>query len=214
MTMAASGSINLVGGSTSPQRSIAAELGVSAPLTLRTASVLLLANRASNESCIMPTHFYGLAKVTYPCEYSGSGYTDNNSPPDQYGAGVTLTFVTDGTFNISYVNNNLGLNGNWCAPTATSRGRLFWIRWTRTSLSGTPANAYAATASSGWQNVTSNLNIVVTATGVPGVSASVAADYTIEISTDSGGSTIVSTSYITLSAFASGTAPNVDPGLG
>ena len=115
--------------------------------------------------------------------------------------------------NISYVNNPLGLTGNWAAPTATSRGRLFWIRWTRTSLSGTPSNAYAATASSGWQNVTSTLVIAITASGAPGVSASVTADYTIEISTDSGGSTIVSTSYVTLSAFASGTAPGVDPNL-
>ena len=215
MTMAASGSINLVGGSSSPQRSIAAELGVSAPLTLRTASVLLLANRASNESCIMPTHFYGLAKVTYPCEYSGNAYSDTNSPPDNYGAGINVYFYTDGTFNVDPLVNGLGLVGNWCAPTATSRGRLFWIRWTRTSLSGTPANAYAATASSGWQNVTSTLVIAITASGAPGVSASVTADYTIEISTNSSGSSIVSTSYITLSGSASGgTAPGVDPGLG
>jgi hypothetical protein len=201
MTMASSGSINLVGVSSSPQRSIAAELGVSAPLSLRTTNVLLLANRSTSQSVIMPDHFWGMTKRTYPAEWSGQTYSDTSDPGNgQYGAGVNMNFYTDGTWDAVPLVSFGGGSGNWSAPTLATVGRLYWIRWTRTSLSGT--GSYSAAASSGWQNVTSTLTIAVTASGSPGVGASVTASYTIDIATDSGGSNVVSSTSVTLSAVA------------
>lgn len=203
MTMASSGSINMVGSSSSPQRSIAAELGVSAPISLKDLNVRLIANRASDQTVIMPDHFWGMAKRTYPVEYNGDTYSDTSDPPSSlYGANVTLTLKTDGTWEISKFVDPLWPTGNWSAPTATSVGRLFWVRRTLNSVTVSNASIITYTATTSWTQLSSNQTVFVNAAGSPGVSGSVTANYTIEIATDSSGSSIVSTSSITLQATA------------
>lgn len=111
---------------------------------------------------------------------SGSGY-------------VTLTFNNNGTWNANgSVSGNLG-SGNWASPTTTSIGNSYWIRWTRTSSS---LSGGTATPSSGWNSLSGAQTITVTHNGISG--GVVEATYTLEISTNSGGTNIVASSTGTL----------------
>jgi hypothetical protein len=114
----------------------------------------------------------------------------------EYTAGsgyVTLTFNNNGTWNANgSVSGNLG-SGNWASPTTTSIGNSYWIRWTRTSSS---LGGGSSTPSSGWNSLSGTNTIQVTHNGISG--GVVEATYTLEISTNSGGTNIVASSTGTL----------------
>lgn len=95
MTLASSGSINLAGASSSPQRSILAELGATAPISLISTSTRTLSG-VSSGPITMPTDFYGKSSTTPG--YSiylpfGYGVVEGN----QYVVVVLTSNVTTGT---------------------------------------------------------------------------------------------------------------------
>jgi hypothetical protein len=83
------------------------------------------------------------------------------------------------------------MSGNWYSPTTTGIGNSYWIRITL--LSG---DALTVNDASGWTQLSSNRQAYVSQSGI-GTKSS---DIRIEISTDSGGSTIVATKDINLTA--------------
>jgi hypothetical protein len=80
MTLASSGDINLAGASSSPQRSILAELGATAPISLISTSTRSLTGIASG-SITMPTDFYGKSLLSYSLYLPYTTVTEGNSTP-------------------------------------------------------------------------------------------------------------------------------------
>ena len=80
MTLASSGSINLAGASSSPQRSILAELGATAPISLISTSTRSLSG-VSSGPITMPTDFYGKSLVSYSLYRPYTSVTEGNAVP-------------------------------------------------------------------------------------------------------------------------------------
>jgi len=80
MTLASSGSINLAGASSSPQRSILAELGATAPISLISTSTRSLTGISSGP-ITMPTDFYGRSLLSYSLYLPYTSVTEGNSTP-------------------------------------------------------------------------------------------------------------------------------------
>ena len=111
---------------------------------------------------------------------------------------VAMSFNSNGTWNVDLEIYGTQ-SGNWATPTTSNIGSSYWIRFTRTYYSGGIGNS--ATASTGWLTLTGQSLQVYNS----GAQASVSADYTIEISTNSSGTNIVATvSLITLAAYQYG----------
>lgn len=175
MTLASSGEINLVGSSTSPQRSIAAELNVSAPLSLRDANVLSLAGKTSGQSVTMPTDFYGKSWVNLSS--IGSVYAS-----DSAGTVIgSLNFYSTGTWDTKENGTTMD-SGSW----GPSSGTGFWIRFTETSNAGSGGSW---SIPSGWNEVSTTRSVSASKTSI-GTHEKV---FTIEISTSSSGSPVIAT---------------------
>ena len=101
---------------------------------------------------------------------------------------IDLFMNTDGTW---YVQGNEGIisTGNWGTPTTAGIGSSYWVRFTRTANAFPPSSASPST---GWLQLSSNQVIYVLNTIYPGTGIA-SAVYTIEISTNSGGTNIVAT---------------------
>lgn len=192
MTLAASGEMS-IGGSTAT-RSINLELGRAAGATssLNEAALRTLAGVASGAISI--SNFYGKANFTvaYNSLYIGNGYTFD----DVYAAGnyasVALRWNTNGTMDFFNADSGYTAMGNWGSPTTASIGSNYWIRFTRTATAsfGSPTAATNSTASTGWLQLSTSREIYIDRN--PGQNF-FSATYTIEISSDSGGSTILTT---------------------
>jgi len=97
---------------------------------------------------------------------------------------LTLLMSSNGTWN-GYGSEGTVATGNWGTPTTSGIGSSYWIRFTRTAqdLSGG-----SSSASTGWLSLSTAQGVTVYN---PSYSGAFSATYSIEISTDSGGSTIV-----------------------
>lgn len=104
---------------------------------------------------------------------------------------VTLTIATNGTWQFDGWAGGL-TNGSWATPTTTGIGSSYWVRWTRTFFDATGGNT--ATASSGWQQLSTARVITVTTQGLTGAQA----DYTVEISSSSSGSPVLATALTSI----------------
>lgn len=125
---------------------------------------------------------------------SMSGQTFLGSPfYDNEAYGINMDFNTNGTWEFNGYAAGI-TNGNWATPTTTGIGSSYWVKWTRTFYAGGAGNT--ASATSGWQQLSSLRTISVTTAGGAGASA----DYTVQISSDSSGTTILATGYITVTA--------------
>lgn len=125
---------------------------------------------------------------------SMSGQTFLGSPfYDNEAYGINMDFNTNGTWEFNGYAAGV-TNGNWATPTTTGIGSSYWVKWTRTFYAGGAGNT--ASATSGWQQLSSLRTISVTTAGGAGASA----DYTVQISSDSSGTTILATGYITVTA--------------
>ena len=99
---------------------------------------------------------------------------------------ITLTFNTNGTWScVGSVSGTIA-SGNWASPTTSGVGSSYWIRWTRTAST---LGGGSSTPSSGWLALDAARTITVTNNGTSG--GYVDSTYTLEISTNSGGSNIV-----------------------
>lgn len=90
---------------------------------------------------------------------------------------------------IWYVQGNEGIiaEGNWGTPTTVGIGSSYWVRFTRT-YQDIPSPSSSSTPSTGWLQLSSNRSVSVLNGSNGGVFGAI---YTIEISTDSGGSSII-----------------------
>lgn len=102
------------------------------------------------------------------------------------GTQCILYMNSDGTW---YVDGYEGIiaTGNWGTPTTAGIGSSYWVRFTRT-YQDTPSASSSSTASTGWLQLSSNRTVTVTNGSNGGVFGAI---YTIEISTNSGGTVIV-----------------------
>jgi hypothetical protein len=194
MTLASSGEMS-IGGSTST-RSINLELGRAAGATSSLGETALRTLAGVSSGAISISNFYG--KSNFTVSYTPSGFFDNSTGYDdlfdtgQY-ASAGLRWNVNGTmdqFTASFSYQNLGVN--WGAPTTTGIGSNYWIRFTRTATNsfGSPTAATNSTASTGWLQLSSAREINIFRD--PG-QHNYSATYTIEISSDSSGSTILTT---------------------
>jgi hypothetical protein len=113
---------------------------------------------------------------------------------------VTLTLSTNGTWSATgSVSGSLG-SGNWASPTTSGVGNSYWVRFTRTSVD---LSGGTSTGTTGWLQLSSARSVTDTKYSSSGGSFS--SVYTIQISSDSGGSTIVaSCTNVTLTAVNEG----------
>ena len=192
MALVSTGEIS-IGGSTAG-RSINLELGRAAGATSSLGETALRTLAGVASGAISMNNFYGKSNFTvaYNSLYISNGATYD----DLYATGSTgsvgLRWNANGTmdqfsFNYGYVSM-----GYWGSPTTTGIGSNYWIRFTRTATNsfGTPTAATNSTASTGWLQLSSAREIGIDRT--PG-QHNFSATYTIEIASDSGGSTILTT---------------------
>jgi hypothetical protein len=105
-------------------------------------------------------------------------------------AGAGIRWNTNGTmdsYNFSYGYASLG--ETWGNPTTSGIGSNYWIRFTRTATDGYFAAA-ASTASTGWVQITSPGREI---TMYRSPAEQMTATYTVEISSSSSGSPVLST---------------------
>ena len=201
MTLAANGQMS-AGGNVA-NRSINLELGRAFNFpnsALGSAAFRTLAGVPSG-AIRLGADFYGKSNVTVSLAsiISGEPFEATANAPGESVA-VGLNFNSDGTWQATFEAFGT-LDGNWATPTTAGIGSNYYIRFTRTFFSGA-FGGNTATPSTGWLQLNSGEGIqVYNGSG----NASVSAEYTIEIATDSGGSNIIATaSLITLVALAYG----------
>jgi len=101
-----------------------------------------------------------------------------------------------------YSRDGTGTNvvtSNWFTPITTGIGSSYWIRWTPTVNINVGAGNYYDPGSGGWQSLATPKNFGV-ATGANNLVRQIAVSYLIEIASDSGGSTIVTSATHSLEA--------------
>lgn len=135
----------------------------------------------------------GLGKSSFTVGYTTNftnnyfaEYVFNTGSP----AGIGLRWNANATIDqFTYSAGYSSLNERWGSPATTNIGANYWIRFTRTATSGTGATTYS-TASTGWLQLNTGREIVLQKN--PGFSG-MSATYTVEISSSSSGSPILST---------------------
>jgi hypothetical protein len=129
--------------------------------------------------------------VVDPMTPAGGTYSSTQTGGGATGE-VQLQVNSDGTVRIrGWDDTTLG-SGNWYSPTTTAVGNNYWVRFTRTAWTYTDVMFASATATTGWLALSSNRFVASAAAEDGGVYNSTAT-YTVEIASDSGGTTIVST---------------------
>ena len=190
MTLAASGEMN-VGGNTA-NRSINLELNraYNAQSSLGESALRALAGVPSG-AIRLGADFYG--KANFNVAYSG-GFTNFYFLEYLYNfggpGGIGIRWNSNGTMDeFRYDTGYSSLGETWGSPTTSGAGSNYWIRFTRTAASGFGATTYS-TASTGWLQLNTGREIVIQKSSI---TSPMLATYTIEISSDSGGSTILTT---------------------
>ena len=136
------------------------------------------------------------SNIVNPLGFNGSTYTAENDDS----ANIALYLLADGTW-IIQDDFQILATANWYTPTTSSIGSGYWVRFTRTSNTGGSYGASEPTT--GWQQLSTTRNVYVNANTLGGsVDRLYVSNYTVEISSDSSGSTILSTSTISLRAIA------------
>ena len=144
------------------------------------------------------SNFFGASKITIvnPLTFNGSTFLDEQTATT---ASSRLEIQTNGRWQIWY-SDGLASEGDWATPTTTNIGNSYWVRFTITGSNG--YGNYDNSASTGWLQITTTRTITVNAYYPPNSARGVI--YTVEISSSSGGSPVLSTSSLTLAADATG----------
>ena len=103
----------------------------------------------------------------------------------------TVTYNADGTWAAF---DDFSTTGNWYAPTTGGVGSGFWIRWTNTS--GTLSTGTAGS----WLALSTSKSFSVEFTPLSG---SKSCTGTVELATDAGGSNVVASGSVTITAISS-----------
>ena len=141
--------------------------------------------------------FFAGVTISNPLGFNGNTYSDTD-PFITNSANCSVSLYSDGTWTVD--SGSLGnlASGNWATPTTTGIGSSYWVRYTLNSTSGSSTGT-TWTTTTGWLALSSTRTALVTASS-PTVNRTRTAAYTVDIASDSAGTTIVSTSTITLTA--------------
>lgn len=169
------------------------ELGLSstATISMNDTAVRSLFGKAGSGTTISMSDGFGKSSfaVGYTSNFVNNfviDYVYNTGSP----AGVGIRWNADATMDqFNYSSGYTTLGERWGSPATANIGSNYWIRFTRTSTGGTGATTYS-TASTGWLQLNTAREIVLQRT--PGFSGMYAV-YTIEISSSSTGSPVLST---------------------
>jgi hypothetical protein len=128
----------------------------------------------------------------YNSLYIGNNYVFDDLYTAGNTASVGLRWNTDGTMSFFNFGSGYVAMDNWGTPTTAGIGSNYWIRFTRTATAsfGSPTAATNSTASTGWLQLSTSREIYIERT--PGQNF-FSATYTIEISSSSGGSPVLTT---------------------
>jgi hypothetical protein len=123
-----------------------------------------------------------------------AGFTNNYTVEHLFYSGnptgVGIRWNPNGTMDqFDYDTGYNDLYSTWGSPTTTGAGNNYYIRFTRTAVGGPNASS-SSTASTGWMQMTSGREITLQRfpTALP-----MQATYTVEISSSSSGSPVLST---------------------
>ena len=147
-----------------------------------------------SSGAISMSEFYGKrASPAFTVGYS-AGFTNNYTVEHIYNSGnatgVGIRWNTNGTMDqFDYDTGYNNLYSTWGSPTTTGAGNNYYIRFTRTAVGGPNASS-SSTASTGWMQMNSGREI--TLQRFP-VASTMQATYTVEISSSSSGSPVLST---------------------
>ena len=139
----------------------------------------------------------GGGAIVSPMTLDGVSYADQGTAGSDPTSATVLTFYPNGTWTVSgFVYGDID-SGLWWNPITGGIGSSYWIRFTLVSTSGSPTGTTWST-STGWLAMTTNNSCLVLCTS-PTIKFRTA-DYKIEISSSSGGTPVVSTANVTLTA--------------
>ena len=142
---------------------------------------------------ISMSEFYS-KRVNSPFTVSLASLNGTTHVASGYQVTITLSMNTNGTWNVQ--GDGWYSAGNWGTPTTVGIGSSYWVRFTRTQ------NAFApgfASPSTGWLQLSSTQSVYVYNPANGGIATGI---YTVEISTNSGGTNIVATATtVRLDAF-------------
>ena len=127
--------------------------------------------------------------VLNPITGLSATFLSSDVPVGDYGY-VYVNLYSDCTYDIQ-INAVSTVTGNWATPTTVGKGSLYWVKFTRTAFVALTGDA-SATANTGWLQLSSTRTVFCEA-GLGGGGGTADITYRIEIASDSGGSTIVST---------------------
>jgi hypothetical protein len=135
----------------------------------------------------------GFSKANFTVGYDayfGNGTGFEYSFTTGQPAGIGIRFNADGTIDqFTYSRGYFASGSYWGSPATSGIGSNYWVRFTRTATSGPSSTSYS-TASTGWLQLNTGREVVLQkSTGFNGMSAT----YTIEISSSSSGSPVLTT---------------------
>ena len=170
------------------------ELGRSATATIdmNDSAVRSLFGKAGSGTTISMSDGHG--KSSFTVAYSG-GFGNGYFIDDVFysagaPAGAGIRWNTNGTMDqYGYSFGYASLGETWGNPTTSGIGSNYWIRFTRTAYGGFGAAA-ASTASTGWLQLTSPGREIAI---YQDSASQITAEYTVEISSSSSGSPVLTT---------------------
>lgn len=146
-----------------------------------------------SSGAISMSEFYGKrASPAFTVAYSSGFYNSLVLEDVFYGgaAGAGIRWNANGTMDqFHYSNGYTSLGTTWGNPSTSGIGSNYWIRFTRTATAG-PGATTASTASTGWLQLNTGREIVIQKNPYATV---MNATYTIEISSSSSGSPVLTT---------------------
>ena len=139
----------------------------------------------------------GGGAIVNPLTLNGNFYTDQGIAGSDPTSSATLTMYTNGTWGIDgFVLGPLD-NNEWYSPLSAGIGSSYWVKFTLNSTSGSSTNT-TWTTTTGWLQLNANRSCYVLCTS-PSMRYRTA-NYTVQISSNSLGTVIVSTSTVELTA--------------
>ena len=163
------------------------ELGrtATALIEMNDAAVRTLFGKAGSGTTISMSDGHGKSAISISLasltSVFGTAYPGNT-------AYAELIFNSNGTIQQGTSDSGIQNVGNWATPTTTGIGSSYWVRFTETSSSGAGQTVYGS-ARGVWHQISSTLYFGVSRTANGGGYRT----YTVEISSNSGGSAIVAT---------------------
>jgi hypothetical protein len=200
-TMPSSGALNMAQTTSPVSVAYALGRGLTSTISMDDSDVRSLAGVGGSGTTWSMSSLYGKS----PVSISLVGF-EGESPFQGYYVGVTPIYCYINLYNDgqSFGDNTPNYYGNWAYPTTSGIGSSYWVRFTRTSTSGTNGGSRAST---GWLSLASGANCYSYKNTYPSIGAYTAV-YTIELSTSSSGSPVVATATgVTLEAYGQDIPP-------